>query len=208
MSAPSDESKQPSAQQTLHFSKNTFSLKLKGLFCRSWGFFYALFCNYSTKLVLLWRISSEMLDSPGILTCIFFNLLGELDSWSFYWFGCDNFPYTLKEAVSRTVATAGPACSALRPRKWPSIEEVFCLDMGSHHFPGEEGKDKGYCSLGCLHLNNGVLALMCWKLLPGAIGLRVLNMRNQELFGYLEVYILCSKWYIMSQKDLKKKTLY
>lgn len=61
--------------------------------------------------------------------------------------------------------------------------------MGCHHFPGEEGKDKGYCNLGCLHLNNAVLDLMCWKLLPGAIGLRVLNTRNQELFGYLEVYV-------------------
>lgn len=60
--------------------------------------------------------------------------------------------------------------------------------MQSHHLPGEEGKDKGYCNLGCLRLNNTVLALMFWKLLPGAISLRVLNMKNQELFGYLEDY--------------------
>lgn len=74
------------------------------------------------------------------------------------------------------MATESPGCSVLRPRKWPSIEELFRLDMGSHHLSGEEGEDKGYCNLGCLHLNNAVLALMCWKILPEAIGLRVLNM--------------------------------
>lgn len=49
LSASCNESKQPSAQQTLHFSTNTFTSKLKGLF-EDLRFFFFLYSFFPTTV--------------------------------------------------------------------------------------------------------------------------------------------------------------